>query len=243
MNALSFVRGSKPKGRSVLQVGTGGYLAVFIWSLGMILLVRPTLMPLSACMCLIVAGVVYPRAFRRLWRPRWLLLVALLALPPALSGEPDLYIWHIPISSTGVQLGLHMAIRAMVILVAVSGLTTSIDISTLAGLFERLGLHGLGFSMGVALNLLPGLQQSATHAWHSLKMRGGLRRKRWRGLQLLAITVVTNALRRAEEVALAAEARGFSPEHSRALPIKSGYLDWVIILAAALSLLLFGMIV
>jgi energy-coupling factor transporter transmembrane protein EcfT len=122
----------------------------------------------------------------------------------------------------------------------VQGLTAAIDISSLAGLFERLGLHGLGFSMGVALNLLPALQQSASHAWHSLKMRGGLRRKRWRGVQLLAVTVVTNALRRAEEVALAAEARGFSPEHSRALPIKTGYLDRVIIPVAALVLLLFG---
>jgi energy-coupling factor transporter transmembrane protein EcfT len=208
----------------------------------MVLLVRPALMPLSAAACLIVAGLVYPLAFRRLWRPRWLVMVALLILPPALAGEPDASLWRIPLSSTGLQLGLQMSMRAVVILVAVNGLTASIDISTLAGLFERLGLHGLGFSMGVALNLLPALQQSATNAWRSLKMRGGLRRKRWRGLQLLAITVVTNALRRAEEVALAAEARGFSPEHSRALPIKTGYLDWVIIPIAALFLLLFGVI-
>jgi energy-coupling factor transporter transmembrane protein EcfT len=136
-----------------------------------------------------------------------------------------------------------MGARAVVIVVAVQGLTASIDISSLAGLFERLGFHGLGFSLGVALNLLPALQGAAAHAWYTLKMRGGLRRKRWRGLQLLAITVVTNALRRAEEIALAAEARGFTPEHSRALPIKSGYLDWVIIPTAALFLLLFGVIV
>ena len=70
-----------------------------------------------------------------------------------------------------------MPMRAGVILVAVNGLTASIHISTLAGLFERLGLHGLGFAMGVALNLPPALQQSAANAWHSLKIRGGLQRK------------------------------------------------------------------
>ncbi len=243
MRSLSVVRVDSPEGGPVIRVGTLGYLAVFVWSLGMILLVRPGLMPLSASVCLIVAGVFYPLAFRRLLRARWLVMVALLVLPPALVGEPDMTLWRIPLSSEGVQLGLHMGVRAVVILVAVQGLTASIDISSLAGLFERLGLHGLGFSLGVALNLLPALQESATHAWYTLKMRGGLRRKRWRGLQLLAITVVTNALRRAEEIALAAEARGFTPEHSRALPIKSGYLDWVIIPAAALFLLLFGVIV
>jgi energy-coupling factor transporter transmembrane protein EcfT len=242
MSALSFVRVNRSKGRCVPLLGTLGYLSVFVWSLGMVLLVRPALMPLSAAACLIVAGLVYPLAFRRLWRPRWLVLVALLILPPALAGEPDVTAWRIPLSSAGLQLGFQMSMRAVVILVAVNGLTASIDISTLAGLFERLGLRGLGFSLGVALNLLPALQQSATHAWHSLRMRGGLRRKRWRGLQLLAITVVTNALRRAEEIALAAEARGFSPERSRVLPMNSGYLDWVIIPAAALFLLLFGMV-
>jgi energy-coupling factor transporter transmembrane protein EcfT len=242
VRTLSFVRVRRARGRSPFQVGTPGYLAVFAWSLGMILLVRPALMPLSAGLCLMVAVMIYPLTLRRLWRPRWLVMMALLILPPAFSGEPDLSLWRIPLSGAGLQLGLCMALRAVVILVAVQGLTAATDISTLAGLFERLGLHGLGFSMGVALNLLPALQQSAAHAWHSLKMRGGLRRKRWRGLQLLAITVVTNALRRAEEIALAAEARGFSPEHSRALPIKAGYLDWVIMPAAALCLLLFGML-
>jgi energy-coupling factor transporter transmembrane protein EcfT len=223
-------------------VGTLGYLAVFAWSLGMILLVRPALMPLSAGLCLMVAAILYPLALRRLWRPRWLVMMVLLVLPMAMSGEPDVSLWHIPLSVAGLQLGLVMALRAVVILVAVQGLTAATDISALAGLFERLGLHGLGFSMGVALNLLPALQQSATHAWHSLKMRGGLRRKRWRGVQLLAITVVTNALRRAEDIALAAEARGFAPEHSRALPIQSGSLDGAIISVAAVCLLLFALI-
>jgi energy-coupling factor transporter transmembrane protein EcfT len=58
-------------------------------------------------------------------------------------------------------------------------------------------------------------------------------------LQLLAITIITNALRRSEEIALAAEARAFSPEHSRALPVKTGNLDWPIVFVGLLSWLIF----
>lgn len=239
MRDLSFSRITKPTAYPALQVGSLGYIAVFVWAFGMVLLVRPTRLLLSAGICLAVEGIIYPREFRRLLRPRWLLMIVLLSVPPVLWMEPDSYLWRIPISLEGLQLGLHMALRAIVILVAVNGLTASVDISTLAGLFERLGLRGLGFSMGVALNLLPSLRQSATNAWHSLKMRGGLRRQWWRGLQLLAITIITNALRRSEEIALAAEARAFSPEHSRALPVKTGSLDWPIVFVGLLSWLIF----
>jgi energy-coupling factor transporter transmembrane protein EcfT len=86
----------------------------------------------------------------------------------------------------------------------------------LAGLVGRFGLHGLGFSLGVAMNL------------RSIRgMRYGLRKQRWRGLQLLMMTIVTNALRRADEVALAAEARAFSPDRARPLPVQRGRLDWL----------------
>ena len=86
--------------------------------------------------------------------------------------------------------------------------------------------------MGVALNLLPSLQTAALSTWHSLWMRGGLRKQRWRGVRLLLLTIITNALRRTEEIALAAEGRAFSPEQSRALPLRAGSLDWVIAIGA-----------
>jgi energy-coupling factor transporter transmembrane protein EcfT len=120
-------------------------------------------------------------------------------------------------------------LRILVVLVAVDGFTGSVDIASIAGLFERFGLRGLGFSMGVALNLLPSLQTAALNTWHSLWMRGGLRAQRWRGVRLLLLTIITNALRRTEDVALAAEGRAFCPEQSRALPLRAGSLDWVVV--------------
>jgi energy-coupling factor transporter transmembrane protein EcfT len=63
-------------------------------------------------------------------------------------------------------------------------------------------------------------------------MRGGLRKRRWRGIRLLLLTIITNALRRTEEIALAAEGRAFSPEQSRAMPLRSGSMDWAVVIAA-----------
>ena len=116
-----------------------------------------------------------------------------------------------------------MTLRAMVILLAADGFSASVNISEVAGMLERGGLHGLGFSLGVASNLLPDLRRSSTAAWHSLRMRGGLRGRRGlRGLQLMLLAMMTNALRRSEDIVLAAEVRAFQPERSRCIPIRVG---------------------
>jgi energy-coupling factor transporter transmembrane protein EcfT len=73
------------------------------------------------------------------------------------------------------------------------------------------------------------LQTAAINTWHSLWMRGGLRKQRWRGLRLLLLTIITNALRRTEEIALAAEGRAFCPEQCRAMPLRAGSLDWAVV--------------
>jgi energy-coupling factor transporter transmembrane protein EcfT len=212
------------------KLGTLGYLAIFAWSLGMVMLAPPDRLLLAGGLCLLAAATVYPRSFGRLMRLRWLVMIALLALPPLfLLGEQDRTIWGIPYSSLGLVSGLQIMLRIIVVLVAVDGFTSSVDIASIAGLLERFGLRGLGFSMGVALNLLPSLQTAATNTWHSLWMRGGLRKQRWRGLRLLLLTIITNALRRTEEIALAAEGRAFCPEQCRAMPLRAGSLDWAVV--------------
>jgi energy-coupling factor transporter transmembrane protein EcfT len=215
------------------KLGTVGYLAIFAWSLGMVMLAPPYRLPLAGGLCFLAAALVYPRSFRRLMRLRWLVMIALLALPPVfLLGDLDRNLWGIPYSSEGLASSLQIILRIIVVLVAVDGFTRSVDIASIAGLLERFGLRGLGFSMGVALNLLPSLQTAAVNTWHSLWMRGGLRRQRWRGMRLLLLTIITNALRRTEEIALAAEGRAFTPEQSRAMPLRAGSLDWVVVIGA-----------
>lgn len=220
------------------HLGSIGYLAIFACSLAAVMISPPQYLPWVAGACLLVAWLVYPHVFRRLVRLRWLVMVGLLSLPPIfLVGEVDRSIFGISYSSEGLLNGFQIALRILVVLVSVQGFTSSVDITSIAGLLERAGLHGLGFSLGVALNLLPALQQSAQNAWRSLWMRGGLRKQRWRALRLLAVTIIANALSRAEEIALAAEVRAFSPERARSMPIKVGKWDWGILILGVLVIM------
>jgi energy-coupling factor transporter transmembrane protein EcfT len=218
------------------RIGTVGRLVVFAWALGLVMLLPQPALPLAAIPCLGVITLAFPGCLSRAFRLRWLVFLILLASPSIfLLGELDRTALGIAYSSTGLTIGAQIAVRFIVVLVAVNGLTGNVDITSIAGLLERLGLQGLGFSMGVALNLLPSLQTSSLNAWRSLWMRGGLRRKRLRGLRLLVLTIITNALRRADEIALAAETRAFTPELSRPVPVVVGSWDSVIAAMAIVS--------
>jgi energy-coupling factor transport system permease protein len=218
-------------GDHVPGIGTTGRLAVFVWSLALVLFSPADRLFLAAGLALLVNASLHPPAVKRLFRWRWLVFACLLVLPSMLWGnEADLMILGIPISSAGLAAGLQMLLRGLTVILAVDGFSATVDIAEVAGLLERIGVPGLGFSIGVAMNLLPALRRSSQNTWRSLQMRGGFRQQRWRGLQLLLVTIVVNALRRAEEIALAAEARGFSPERSRAMAIKIGSLDRYIVL-------------
>ena len=218
------------------KLGTIGYLAIFACSLAAVMLAPVSRLPWAAGGCLLVAWVVFPRSFQALMRLRWLVLTGLLCLPPIfLVGEIDRSLVGIPYSSEGVLSAVQILLRILVVLVSVQGLPSSVDISSVAGLWERRGLQGLGFSVGVAMNLLPSLQQSTQNAWRSLQMRGGLRKRRLRSLRLLVVTVIAGAIGRAEEIALAAEARAFTPDQARSMPVKMGKWDWPILVLAIVS--------
>ena len=220
-------------------LGTLGHLAIFFWFLGMVMLVPVDKILATTLICLAVGCLVYPRALRGVLRLRWLVLMLLLAVPPLFFlGELDSTAFGVRYSSEGSLAGLQIGMRFVVVMMAVQGFTASVDIPALAGLLERVGLQGLGFTSGVALNLLPYIQQSSLNAWRSLRMRGGLRRHWRQGLRLLVMTVATNSLQRAEEVALAAEGRAFSPDKSRPMPIRKGSLDWILVVTGLATLIL-----
>ncbi|HWQ83634.1 MAG TPA: hypothetical protein VN363_03655, partial [Anaerolineales bacterium] len=149
-------------------LGAVGYLAIFFFSITVVMITPTQRLPWAAAVCLLAAALVYPQAFRSLVRLRWLVMIGLMALPPIfILGDLDRSLAGIPYSSEGLLSGVQIGLRILVVLVAIQGMTSSVDISSVAGLLERAGLHGLGFSVGVALNLLPGLLQSAQNAWRS----------------------------------------------------------------------------
>ena len=95
-------------------------------------------------------------------------------------------------------------------------------------------MRGLGFTLGVAVNLLPALERSSGRTWDTLRMRGGLRHRRRLTLRLATLTVMSNALRRADEIAIAAETRGFGLRRARMLPLRRGRLDGPVLASLAI---------
>jgi len=217
-------------------LGTVGYLAIAACSVIAVMITPAERLPLVAAGWLAVAALLYRGALRRLLGLRWVMMIALLALPTLfLVGDPDHTLFGVAYSMEGAAAAVQIALRMLVVLAAIQGLNSTVDIASVAGLLERAGMRGLGFSMGVALNLLPALQQSAQNSWRSLRMRGGLRKRHGRALLLLAVTIATGALSRAEEIGLAAEARAFSAERVRCLPIQVGKWDWLILALGTIS--------
>ena len=201
-------------------LGTPGYLACLVFSLAASMLAHGWSVAVACALSLALALAFYPVALRVLARARLWLLVALLLVPACLFGGPPAWtLGLLALSQPGLATGLQMGLRALAIVVGVAGFAASVPLSELAGLLERVGLKGLGFALGVAMNVLPVINERATTAYQALRLRGGFRRQRLQALRLLLVTVVANSLRYADDIVSAAEARAFSLERARPLPV------------------------
>lgn len=189
-------------------VGIHGYLYLLAWAtVGPALVRGPRVYWVLGTVALL-SWLVGARTWRSLanWRT-WLFVVSL-----ALLG--GLAVWQggaAASAEASLQFGLAMAARAVAILIAVDTLATSVSVGELAALLEGLGLKGLGFSVGVAFNLLPTLRQTAASAWAALRLRGGPGRQPAVAMRRLALTILALTLERAQGIVDAAESRGFSP--------------------------------
>lgn len=180
-----------------------------------------------------LAVVCHRAAFAVLRAPYAWVMLALLLVPAALlGGEPSYGVGALRLSLPGLALGAEMGARALAILLAAAGFAATVPVVVVAGLLDRFGLPGLGFSLGVAVNMLPVLQATAATTWQAFRQRGGFRRRRLRSLRLILITMISETLRKAEDVVAAAHARGFGASR-RPLPVGRGRYD--LALAAALG--------
>jgi len=225
-----------------LRLGTWGHLSCLVFSLAVAILAQGWRAGIACGLAVALAVAFYRQGLQPLRRRRLWLLLGLLLVPSALFlGPGDWTVWGVTLSSQGLAAGAQMVLRSIAIVVAVAGFAASISVSELAGLLERAGLPGLGFAMGVAVNMLPTIQETATTASHALRLRGGLRRQRLQALRLLLITVVVNTLRHADDIVSAAEARAFSTTRVRLRRIVWRQSDMALagtLLAVALALLL-----
>jgi energy-coupling factor transporter transmembrane protein EcfT len=217
-----------------------GYLVFLLWTLLLVGLLpdqRVALLLGSVLLFALLTGGGGLRSLRR--RRFWTLILSALALGPLVLGEKDLVWGWLHFSRDGFWTGLWMALRALCLTVAFSVALNALSVSEMARLFETVGLKGLGFALGVALNLLPTLRENATAAYHTLHLRGGFRRRPWQALKLFLITVIANALRHSDDVVNAAAARAFEPTVRRGEPVRFQRADGL--LAVALLGLGFGL--
>lgn len=216
------------------RLGTRGQLAAFLAVLLAALLLAGPRALLALALAVVLAILFHPAALRIGRSPTvWGFTTLLLVSGALWLGVPDTRVGAVAVSRAGLAAGLWMAARALAILLAARGLAASTSPGELAGLLERAGLPGLGFTLGVAVNLLPALERSAQHTWDTLRMRGGLRHRRRAALRLATLTVMSGALRRADEIAIAAEARGFGLRRARPPALRRGRLDGPVMAALA----------
>ena len=217
-----------------------GYLIFLIWALvtailspeGWVLVVLGLVVTFCALLC--------ADSLRLLRRSHfWLLIASALFLSPFFIGERDVTLWGLRLSRQGFWAGLWMTARALSIGLAVSGFTGRVSVAELAAFLEGAGLKGLGFALGVAFNVLPIIQESASDAYTAMRLRGGFRREPVAALKKLLVTIVANSLRRGEEIVDAAEARAFDPARAQgrlAPPTRADMLLALVLLGLGLAL-------
>ena len=192
-------------------LNSGSHLAFLVWAALLVgLLPDARLGPLLA---LVVAfgwasgrGALRVLASHRLW----LFVLSTMALAPFILGEPDVRWGILGVSRAGLVTGTWMALRALTLMLAFSVSVAALSVAEVIRLFDGLGLRGLGFALGVALNAGPALRDTVEAAYHTLRLRGGLRRP-VEMLRLFLVTVIANGLRYGDDVVKAASGRAFNP--------------------------------
>ena len=120
---------------------------------------------------------VYPAGLFVLTRARTWILLAMIVISSTLVGaDPEWSLGPLGLSSQGAVLGLNMVMRALIIIIAVTGIVSSVPVDRIGAVLERVGLRGMGFAVGVAFNLLPLVQRSLVTSWQAMRLRAGLRR-------------------------------------------------------------------
>ncbi len=188
-----------------------GYLLFTLW--GVVLTLVSGGWRLMALLVLeLLFGLAWsPAGLRPLRRLRfWVFIATALALGPFLTPQAGLRLDAVSWSRSGMSLGLDMAGRALSLTLAFSVGLSALSLSDLVALFDRLRLRGLGFALGVAMNLLKNLQEMATVTYETIRLRGGLRRPLV-ALRLFLVTLVSNTLRYGDQIVSAAAVRAFDP--------------------------------
>lgn len=192
-----------------------GYLLFTVWGVALALVGRGW--QLAALVALeLLFGLAWSReGLRPLRRLRfWIFIATALVLGPFLTPASGLALDRPAFDWSGLSVGLEMAGRALSLTLAFTLGLSALSLADLLALFDRLRLRGLGFALGVAMNLLKTLETMARATFETVKLRGGLRRPLV-ALRLFLVTLVSNTLRYGDQIVDAAAMRAFDPNSDR----------------------------
>jgi len=211
--------------------GLWGYLFFFLWAIALAILAQGSRVILVLASATIFSLLFCEDAFREMHRWRfWFIIASALLISPLAVGERDVSLFGIWVSREGFWTGLWMALRAMAIALAANAFASLVSVAEMAQLLEKVGLKGLGFAIGVALNMLSTIRETAGNAFNAMRLRGGFRRHRFKALKMLFVAIIVNSLRHADQVVDAAEMRAFSVEEHSYDPIPITLPDLILIM-------------
>jgi energy-coupling factor transporter transmembrane protein EcfT len=218
-----------------------GYLFFFLASVTMAILAGEAKLVAVLAGTLLFTALFHTQALELLGRRQlWFFVLITLVLSPFVIGDKDITLWHVGLSREGFWAGMWMTLRALSIALAAGVFAGAVAVSQMAQLFERMGLKGLGFALGVATNMLPTVYETMEISYQAVRLRGGFRRGRVRTLRLLLVAIIAGSLRRGDDIVSAAEARAFDPTRSQGPPLRMTRADLVlatIVLLLGLALL------
>jgi hypothetical protein len=218
------------------RLGTASYLAFLVWTLVLVAVLTPAWAWGTLVAVLAFGMLDGGRGLRMLGRPHfWLFVLSIVVVGVLFLGTPDVR-WSIfRLSREGLSTGAWMALRAATLTLAFSVTIGALSVAQVIRLFDRIRLRGLGFALGVALNLGPVLQNVAEAAYHTLRLRGAARRPLHSG-RLFLITVIANGLRYGDDVVKAAYARAFDPSApSSVRSLQLSLLDQLVLAALVIA--------
>jgi energy-coupling factor transporter transmembrane protein EcfT len=226
----------------VRQFSAWGYLLFTLWGAVLAVICHGWRLTALAALELVFGLAWNQKGLRPLHRLRfWIFIGTALALGPFLSPTAGLTLEGVSLGWSGLSLGLEMAGRALTLTLAFSLGLSALSLSDLMALFDRLRLRGLGFALGVAMNLVRTLEQMATVTFETIRLRGGLARPIV-ALRLFLITLVSNTLRYGDQIVDAAAVRAFDPHSDRFSKGDASTRSWKADGALLLALLASGVL-
>ena len=197
--------------------GIWGHLAFLVWAVVLAILASGMRVFVLLGVVIAFSALFCKGSLRSLCRRRfWFLIASTLLLSPLFIGDKDFSLLGLGFSRQGFWIGLGMALRGVVIMLAMTTFSNAVSVVEITHLFEAAGLKGLGFALGTAFNMLSTIQETIDSVYQAIRLRGGFRRERLATLKTLAMTVVINCLRHGDEIVDAAQARAFNPKRHRA---------------------------